>query len=563
MAEPSAFFQQTPLPQVDAAAPPQLKGGATAAFSVAEWKQEALNFQQRLDGMLLESASQPANGVAHRGPPAVPAEAPPVGPTVAACCDCLDASDLHLSSLQTEVLRQLVVEQGAQQQQQQQQQQQHPLLQWPELAELLALPPLLFPGLPLLPSGAESTSGPLPASGTALGRKKPGKQAPAGQKRRRQMEEGQGMKPERAALQELYRQRAEAARQGREQQHAAASKLLASLAGSTLEPSLTWKVFQDGRSRQLQLVAQAAAEASEAAAAAESGAGPSIAVDRVSAEEAVLHVCLHIPQAHHLVSEEWLVLGSTCLAELRDRLSCVGDKNALAMELEENAKRQREGQAPLCFARPSAYFYIEGTFYNDLRQPGAADYSAPILQYNREHGVQAPPHPLPGSRRTDVLTTGECAFLQLRLKFSSARMEATRFADLWLRLGAAAANLYCHQGGCEHLLTFQDVRLFDGSCDPPLRRQYPFRITPPQQLMMRDCEVCGCRVAKRVTYDDRAAPHTPFFWCEECFVSMHYDHQASAAPGRALYTDFRVFPYTCEHPPSIYQRGAPSSAPHA
>lgn len=165
--------------------------------------------------------------------------------------------------------------------------------------------------------------------------------------------------------------------------------------------------------------------------------------------------------------------------------------------LQENAKRQREGQAPLCFARPSAYFYIEGTgelqvlllscltihpgsaarfstssslscgacamtcsiaagltvwlclfhprtclatevavaclfsmvllsflprycapagtFYNDLRQPGAADYSAPILQYNREHNVQAPPHPLPGSRRTNVLTTGECAFLQLRL----------------------------------------------------------------------------------------------------------------------------------------------------
>jgi hypothetical protein len=25
--------------------------------------------------------------------------------------------------------------------------------------------------------------------------------------------------------------------------------------------------------------------------------------------------------------------------------------------------------------------------------------------------------------------------------------------------------------------------------------------------------VCGGRVAKRVTYDDRAAPHTPFFWC--------------------------------------------------
>jgi len=34
-------------------------------------------------------------------------------------------------------------------------------------------------------------------------------------------------------------------------------------------------------------------------------------------------------------------------------------------------------------------------------------------------------------------------------------MEDTRFDSLWLRLGAGAANLYCHQGGCEHLLSFQ------------------------------------------------------------------------------------------------------------
>ena len=34
-------------------------------------------------------------------------------------------------------------------------------------------------------------------------------------------------------------------------------------------------------------------------------------------------------------------------------------------------------------------------------------------------------------------------------------MEDTRFDSLWLRLGPGAANLYCHQGGCEHLLSFQ------------------------------------------------------------------------------------------------------------
>ena len=217
----------------------------------------------------------------------------------------------------------------------------------------------------------------------------------------------------------------------------------------------------------------------------------------------------------------------------------------------------------------------------------------------REHGIQAPPHPLPNSGRVDVQTTGRqpapgmvpaghtcngCLPLPPPLSpgcfsaspspcphalrpaaglppadFSAARMEASRFGDLWLRLGSGAANLYCHQGGCEHLLTFmvgglagwlagwaglaglgplephlgrlsasgvvapawprteprmlrsphpsvplpaelsvQDVRLFDAACDPPLRRHYPFRITPPQHLVMRDCEVgCGLGVGWR------------------------------------------------------------------
>jgi hypothetical protein len=61
--------------------------------------------------------------------------------------------------------------------------------------------------------------------------------------------------------------------------------------------------------------------------------------------------------------------------------------------------------------------------------------------------------------------------------------------------------------------------------------------------------VCGVRVAKKVTYDDRAAPHTPFFWCDECFVAMHYDKQ-----GRARYSDFRVFPYCCEYPSNIIHK---------
>lgn len=142
------------------------------------------------------------------------------------------------------------------------------------------------------------------------------------------------------------------------------------------------------------------------------------------------------------------------------------------------------------------------------------------------------------------------------------RMEGTTFDELWLRVGAGAVNLYCHQvggrlpwdskhtqypawhrpdahmyhhlcqaaaqlprcallpaglrdplhalypsqppdrltpprllcasrgvqGGCEHAVVFQDVRLHDPEADPPLLSQYPFQLQPPT-AQPRDCEV--------------------------------------------------------------------------
>lgn len=184
---------------------------------------------------------------------------------------------------------------------------------------------------------------------------------------------------------------------------------------------------------------------------------------RLPADEVVLHVALHVPHAPHLVSEEWLVLGSQRLTELRDRLFCVSDRNAEAMEGEENRRRAGGGQPPLRLRKPSAYFYIEGesegsgwsqspcwllpcccagqrtagvprqhwlsppsprhpplnrplttrspprptgTFYNDLRDPAAVDYSAPIRRHQEAAGLSAPPHPPPGAAHPGVTTTG-------------------------------------------------------------------------------------------------------------------------------------------------------------
>jgi snRNA-activating protein complex subunit 3 len=203
--------------------------------------------------------------------------------------------------------------------------------------------------------------------------------------------------------------------------------------------------------------------------------------------------------------------------------------------LQENTQRAAAGQPSIELSKPSAFFFVEGTFYNDMRAAGAIDYSAPIRTYLAEHGVHAPPHPPPPnpSRRGKPMVT----------EYSVAKMEDTRFEDLWVRLGSAAPALYCHQGGCEHLVVFKDVRMYVPGGDPPCVDQYPFKLAASVVLAQyRECEACGVRVAKQVTYNDMQAPHTPFFWCDACYKLAHYD-----AGGKALDTNYQVFPYRHEY----------------
>jgi len=61
-------------------------------------------------------------------------------------------------------------------------------------------------------------------------------------------------------------------------------------------------------------------------------------------------------------------------------------------------------------------------------------------------------------------------------------------------------------------------------------------------------QVCGLQTARKITYDDPSAPHTPFLWCDECFKLMHY-----AANGQALYTNFKVFPYVHDYHSALMQ----------
>ncbi|KAK3590277.1 hypothetical protein CHS0354_016430, partial [Potamilus streckersoni] len=74
----------------------------------------------------------------------------------------------------------------------------------------------------------------------------------------------------------------------------------------------------------------------------------------------------------------------------------------------------------------------------------------------------------------------------------SQQMEESIFLDLKLRLGQP--YVYVHQGDCEHLIIFSDIRLFSSE-DPQDTREYPYlayRIRSRRNV----CKVCMTRTAK-------------------------------------------------------------------
>ena len=70
-------------------------------------------------------------------------------------------------------------------------------------------------------------------------------------------------------------------------------------------------------------------------------------------EDVVISVGIHNPAKPAMVLEEFLCLGSDSLAELKDRVTCAADEQAVEAGLPE---RERRG-----------FFFVEGVFYEDAR----------------------------------------------------------------------------------------------------------------------------------------------------------------------------------------------------
>ncbi|KAL6486836.1 hypothetical protein MHYP_G00034620 [Metynnis hypsauchen] len=183
------------------------------------------------------------------------------------------------------------------------------------------------------------------------------------------------------------------------------------------------------------------------------------------------------------------VLGSQKLTDLRDAICCVSDLQVFG---EFSNTPDTVPQFISKDLYKSAFFFFEGTFFNDMRFPECRDISK---------------------------TTRDWAKNKDFPEFKMAKMEDTVFYDLRMKVGYP--YLYCHQGDCEHVVILTDIRLAhrDDCLDGTL---YPL-MTHKHRVVTRKCCVCHLYISRWITTNDVLAPMDPCLFCDQCFRKLHYD----------------------------------------
>lgn len=195
------------------------------------------------------------------------------------------------------------------------------------------------------------------------------------------------------------------------------------------------------------------------------------------------------------LSQEFAVLGSQLLTELRDRIYCqckfgpfhdISERYTDIISLDVEDQQQETDAVP-----DPGFFFITDTFYNDTRHTDT-DYTTEIREWM--------------GRRPEIGA--------VHVK----SMEETRFQDLTVRL--AYPQVYKHYGNCEHVFTFSDIRLL--APDDSLKSaDYPMlRIV--SSTKMKTCMVCGFEEACFIVRNSSVHIHEPAFLCKPCFTSYHY-----------------------------------------
>uniref|UniRef100_A0ACD5XEQ0 Uncharacterized protein n=1 Tax=Avena sativa TaxID=4498 RepID=A0ACD5XEQ0_AVESA len=234
--------------------------------------------------------------------------------------------------------------------------------------------------------------------------------------------------------------------------------------------------------------------------------------------EVILCVEIYEQRQSSVKSQEFLVLGSQLLTDLKDNIYCSTNKL-----MEVNKQHNYSG-----------YFLIEDTFYNDMRHYSAVDYSKPILDWLNDSSDEV-------AEKWDAISSGVLKKRQKDLlrglnisnvpEFKSAKMQSTYFSDPHFRLGAG--YLYCHQGNCKHTFVIRDMRLIHSE-DTQNQLEYPL-MTFQMQRRFQKCSVCQIYLATKMTVDDKWAPNNPCYFCKQCYYLLHYREDDSLLYHHTVY----------------------------
>jgi len=196
-------------------------------------------------------------------------------------------------------------------------------------------------------------------------------------------------------------------------------------------------------------------------------------------------------------------------------------ENTLA-SLRDVIVRDKEGQMPGDFSESpdqvhssksaadifsSGMMFIEDTFYLDTRKLSSKDYSRHIVQWLRKKG----------STRDYPIKS----------------MQFVKIADMKIRLGVP--YVYIHQGNCEHMVQFIDIRLVNSE-DCQTLAAYPLQITQHQHRFYI-CKSCQIRSVRWMVVNSVVSPADPDHYCDICYKMLHYNNKGEKI------CDFKAYRY--------------------
>ncbi|KAL4717088.1 hypothetical protein ACJJTC_016975 [Scirpophaga incertulas] len=188
-----------------------------------------------------------------------------------------------------------------------------------------------------------------------------------------------------------------------------------------------------------------------------------------------------------------VAVGSQPLTVLRDSIVCHNDASSrrdISDDLDCN-------EIPARKTFPSGFLFINNVFYVDERK-GCSDLTEQVRVWAAQRGFGNFPR-----RSMDV-----------------------PLQELTLRFGHP--EVYVHQGNCEHMFTFSDVRLA-GRSDPAPRAQYPLH-TESMIRHLQYCAMCAEYPAKWVVRGSRRVIFEPGLFCDACLRMCLYKNGKKIEP---------------------------------